>query len=110
MRAGCCTQWLIYDAYAADQEAQRRAELDSSKRTAAARKGAGGTHSTGDARDASAADASGETVREHGLVNLAPLARRQSNKATKQGLAMSGYRQEEIHTSLDAADPLRVKT
>ena len=62
-RAGCCTQWLIYDAYAADQQAQRRAESDTNKRSAAARKGAAATHSAGDARDSSAAEASAGMVR-----------------------------------------------
>ncbi len=66
--AGCCTQWLIYDAYAADQEAQRRAESDANKRNAAARKGAAGTHSVGDAREASGAEPSAETVRAHELI------------------------------------------
>lgn len=37
-RAGSCSQWLIYDAYVADQEAQRQVE-DLSKQKLAARKG-----------------------------------------------------------------------
>ena len=64
-RAGCCTQWLIYGAYVADQEAQRRSEADTTKRIAAARKGAAGTaHAAGgDAKDASPAEPTAEAVR-----------------------------------------------
>ena len=46
--AGCCSRWVIYEAYAADQEAQRRAE-EASKRQAAARKGGTGGEAAAEA-------------------------------------------------------------
>ena len=87
VRAGCCTQWLIYDAYAADQEAQRRAESDSNKRSAAARQGAAATHSAGDAKEASGAEPSAETVRAYQPIchgHLAPPLRSQCCAAPSQ--------------------------